>query len=85
MKFSGRTAGNLGIGVFNAVTQNVSATLRNRSTGNDSTVITEPLTNYNIIVLDQALKNRSYVTFTNTNVLRRGATRMRESCASLLS
>jgi hypothetical protein len=28
------------------------------------------MTNYNIVVLDQALKGRSYVTFTNTNVLR---------------
>ncbi|MBO9201455.1 MULTISPECIES: DUF5916 domain-containing protein [Niastella] len=72
VKFSGRTAGNLGIGVFNAVTENVKATLRNRGTGKDSTVITEPLTNYNIVVIDQALKNRSYITFTNTNVLRNG-------------
>ena len=72
VKFSGRTAGNLGIGVFNAVTENVKATLRNRGTGKDSTVITEPLTNYNIVVLDQALKNRSHITFTNTNVLRNG-------------
>jgi hypothetical protein len=75
VKFSGRTASNLGVGVFNAVTENVSATLRNRSTGKDSTVSTEPLTNYNIIVLDQALKNRSYITFTNTNVLRNGRER----------
>lgn len=75
VKFSGRTANNLGIGVFNAVTENVRAKLRNRSTGKDSTVITEPLSNYNIIVLDQALKNRSYVTLTNTNVLRNGGER----------
>lgn len=75
VKFSGRTAGNLGIGVFNAVTENVNAVLRNRSTGKDSLVSTEPLTNYNIIVLDQALKNRSYITFTNTNVMRNGEAR----------
>lgn len=70
VKFSGRTANNLGIGIFNAVTENVRAQLRNRGTGKDSIVITEPLANYNIIVLDQALKNRSYITFTNTNVMR---------------
>jgi hypothetical protein len=75
VKFSGRTAGNLGIGVFNAVTENVKATLRNRATGKDSTIVTEPLANYNIIVLDQALKNRSYITFTNTNVVRNGQLR----------
>jgi hypothetical protein len=70
VKFSGRTPNNLGIGIFNAVTENVKALLRNRATGADSVVITEPLSNYNIIVLDQALKNRSYITFTNTNVWR---------------
>jgi hypothetical protein len=75
VKFSGRTANNLGIGIFNAVTENVKARLHNWGTGNDSTVITEPLSNYNIIVLDQALKNRSYITFTNTNVLRNGQER----------
>jgi len=72
VKFSGRTGNNLGIGIFNAVTENVRAKLRNRYTGKDSSVSTEPLTNYNIIVLDQALKNRSYITLTNTNVLRNG-------------
>ncbi|OQP57498.1 DUF5916 domain-containing protein [Niastella populi] len=72
VKFSGRTANNLGIGIFNAVTENVKARLRNRNTGKDSSVTTEPLTNYNIIVLDQALKNRSFITLTNTNVLRNG-------------
>ena len=33
---------------------------------------TEPLANYNIIVFDQALKGRSSLTFTNTNVMRNG-------------
>lgn len=72
VKFSGRTKNKLGIGIFNAVTQPVRARLRDRATGKDSVVITEPLANYNIIVLDQAFKNRSYVTLTNTNVLRNG-------------
>ncbi len=72
VKFSGRTRNNLGIGFFNAVTEPVNARFRNKNTGKDSVISTEPLTNYNIIVLDQALKNRSYITFTNTNVLRNG-------------
>ncbi len=72
VKFSGRTSNNLGIGIFNAVTEAVRAKVHNKYNGNDSTIITEPLANYNIIVLDQALKNRSYITFTNTNVLREG-------------
>ena len=75
IKFSGRTRNNLGIGIFNAVAQPVKAKLRNRISGMDSTILTETLTNYNVFVLDQALKNRSYVTFTNTNVLRDGTER----------
>jgi len=74
-KFSGRTKGNLGIGILNAVSAPMHAKIRNLVTGADSSILTEPLTNYNIIVLDQALKNRSSVSFTNTNVLRRGNTR----------
>lgn len=72
LKFSGRTKNNLGIGIFNAVTQPVYAKLRNNTSGKDTSVLTEPLTNYNVIVFDQALKNRSYITFTNTNVIRNG-------------
>ena len=74
-KFSGRNPGKLGVGIFNAVTAPMHAKLHNRITGKDSTIETEPLANYNIIVLDQALKGRSSVTFTNTNVLRNGSNR----------
>jgi len=72
IKFSGRTKDKLGIGIFNAVTEPVHAKLHNRVTGKDTFLLTEPLTNYNIFVLDQALKNRSYITLTNTNVIREG-------------
>lgn len=75
IKFSGRTKKKLGIGVFNALTAPMKATLRNNNTKQDTTIQTEPLTNYNIIVLDQGLKGRSSVTFTNTNVSRRGEAR----------
>ena len=74
-KFSGRTKNNLGIGVFNALTVPMYAKIEDLSTGKDSSILTEPLTNYNIIVLDQALKNRSSISFTNTNVLRKSNTR----------
>lgn len=72
IKFSGRTRSNLGIGIFNAVTEPENARLLDRSTGITSQIRTEELTNYNVIVLDQALKNRSSITFTNTNVMRDG-------------
>ena len=74
-KFSGRTKGNLGIGIFNAVTAPMYARISKLATGQDSSILTEPLTNYNIIVLDQALKHRSSIGLTNTNVLRKGNSR----------
>jgi hypothetical protein len=75
LKFSGRDPNKLGVGVFNAVTAPMEAILRNRVDGRDSSILTEPLANYNILVLDQALKNRSSLTFTNTNVVRNGSAR----------
>ncbi len=71
-KFSGRTRKKLGIGIFNALTAPMDAKIHNRVTGKDSVIRTEALANYNIIVLDQAFKGRSFITFTNTNVLRNG-------------
>jgi hypothetical protein len=75
VKFSGRTKKKLGIGIFNAVTAPAKAVINSNITGRDSSILTEPLTNYNILVLDQAFKGRSYLTFTNTNVMRNGAAR----------
>lgn len=75
LKFSGRTRKKLGIGVFNALTAPMYATIKDKSTGEMTKIQTEPLANYNIIVLDQALKGRSYITFTNTNVIRSGGNR----------
>lgn len=71
-KFSGRTAGGLGIGVFNAVTQKMFAEVQDTVTGIKRQVETSPLTNYNVFVLDQTLKNNSSVSFINTNVSRGG-------------
>ena len=71
-KLSGRTRNNVGIGIFNAVTAPMKAKLRNNATGKDTSILTEPLTNYNVIVIDKALKGRSSLTYTNTNVLRQG-------------
>ncbi len=67
-KISGRTSSNLGIGVFNAMTSNTYAVLKDSVTGNEREVMVQPFTNYNIIVLDQILKNNSYISFINTNV-----------------
>ncbi|WP_205504139.1 DUF5916 domain-containing protein [Rufibacter psychrotolerans] len=69
-KISGRTNKGLGIGFFNAVTRNTFATLRSERVQEEFKVLTDPATNYNVLVLDQTLPNTSYVTLTNTNVTR---------------
>ncbi len=70
-KISGRTQKGLGIGFFNAVTRRMDAIVEDDK-GNRRFIETQPLTNYNILVLDQSLKNNSYVSFINTSVLRKG-------------
>jgi hypothetical protein len=74
-KLSGRTKNNIGIGVFNAITAPMKARLTNTLNNKDTIIETEVLTNYNVFVLDKALKNRSSVTFTNTNAMRQGNAR----------
>jgi hypothetical protein len=69
LKLSGRTNNGLGLGLFNAVTDNTYAVIRD-SVGNERKLLTEPLTNYNIIVFNQQLKGNSNVYFINTNVIR---------------
>ena len=73
-KVSGRTASGLGVGIFNAVSNDIYATVQDSTTGVRRDVLTQPLTNYNIVVLDQSLKNNSYVSLVNTNVTRAGST-----------
>ncbi|MDQ2794381.1 MAG: carbohydrate binding family 9 domain-containing protein [Bacteroidota bacterium] len=73
-KVSGRTASGLGVGIFNAVSNNVYATVQDSTSGTRRDVLTQPFTNYNIVVLDQSLKNNSYVSLVNTNVTRVGST-----------
>ena len=71
-KVSGRTSGGFGLGVFNGLTGMMKARIVNEETGASREVVTSPLTNYNVIALDQSLKNNSYVSLINTNVLRQG-------------
>ena len=73
-KVSGRTSKGLGIGVFNAVSAASYAVLQDSLDGRQRRVLTQPLTNYNIVVLDQSLPHNSYVSLINTNVTRAGST-----------
>ncbi len=75
LKLSGRTNKKLGIGVLNAITERTFATVTDTITGNRREVEVEPLTNYNIVVLDQQFNNNSSVSLINTNVLRNGGFR----------
>lgn len=71
-KLSGRTKNGLGIGILNAITQPMYAVLETNDGKDRRKVQTSPLTNYNVMVFDQTLKNNSSVSFINTNVLRDG-------------
>ncbi|GAA4375649.1 DUF5916 domain-containing protein [Hymenobacter koreensis] len=73
-KVSGRTSKGLGIGLFNAVSKEAHAEVANEATGESRRITTQPLTNYSIAVLDQSLKNNSFVSLINTNVTRGGRT-----------
>ncbi|MCC6691422.1 MAG: carbohydrate binding family 9 domain-containing protein [Bacteroidia bacterium] len=69
-KISGRTKGNLGIGFFNATSTPANAIIIDTLTSKERSLLTAPLTNYNVMVFDQAIKNNSYISFINTNVYR---------------
>jgi hypothetical protein len=70
-KISGRTQQGLGIGILNAVTNDTWAVIR-KNDGSHRRILTEPLTNYNIFIFDQQLKNNSDIFLVNTNVTRNG-------------
>lgn len=72
LKISGRTSKNLGIGFFNAVTSETLAVIEDTIAGRTREIVTEPLANYNILVLDQRFAQNSSVTLINTSVLREG-------------
>ena len=66
-KISGRNTKGLGIGLFNGMTTNTWGILEDTLNGNSRRIMTQPFTNYNVLVFDQNLKNNSYVTLINTN------------------
>ncbi len=71
-KISGRNRSGLGIGIFNAIGQHTEAVITDSLSGKQRRVVTAPLTNYNVLVFDQNLKNQSSLSLTNTNVWRKG-------------
>ncbi|RTY93077.1 hydrolase [Flavobacterium sp. RSP46] len=72
VKISGRTEKGLGIGFLNAVTEKTKATILNNDTGQIRKEVIEPLTNYNLFVVDQRFNQNSSVSFINANTTRNG-------------
>ncbi len=68
-KISGRTPSGTGLGFFNAIEGETYATIEDAE-GGEREFLTGPLTNYNVMVVDQNLKNNSYISLINTNVMR---------------
>jgi hypothetical protein len=68
VKISGRTENGLGVGFFKCYNWKTFATITNTNTATSRKRGIEPLTNYNVIVLDQRFRQNSSVSFINTNV-----------------
>ncbi len=75
IKVTGRTKKGLGIAVLNAITKKTEATIRDSLSGEKYNIVTEPLDNYNVLVVDQEFNKNSSIGLTNTNVLREGSFR----------
>lgn len=69
IKISGRDNNGLGVGIFNAITNNTYAVIED-SVGKTRRILTEPITNYNVVVFDQQLKNNSSFYLMNTNMIK---------------
>lgn len=74
-KISGRNSKKLGVGFFNAMTANTFATIRDPE-GRTRRYLTDPFSNYNMLVFDQIIGRNSYVNVSNTNAFTPFTTRM---------
>ena len=83
-KISGRNDKGLGIGFFNAVTGPEYATITDTLHKSNRRFQTDPLTNFNIIVLDKALKYNSSISFINLSTLRSGKEHYDANVSSLM-
>lgn len=81
IKISGRTKSGLGIGVLNAITEKTTVNILDLKNGEIRSEI-EPLSNYNVLVLDQRFHKNSSVSFVNTNLTRNS--RFRDANVSAL-
>ena len=70
-KISGRSEEGWGVGFFNAITRNTYAEIQDTILNEKNQQLIEPITNYNMLVLDKSFNQSSFVTFINTNVARK--------------
>lgn len=73
IKVSGRTKKGLGVGFLNSITERTYATITDTVSETIRKKMIEPITNYNVFVLDQVFNGNSSVSLINTNVLRDGS------------
>lgn len=66
-KISGKGKNGLGIGFLNGMSKKTYAQIKDTASGLIRKYLTQPFTNYNVFVVDQALKNNSFISLTNTN------------------
>ncbi len=70
-KISGRNSSGLALGVFNAITNEMYSIFK-KSDGGIEKVLTEPFTNYNVLVADKTLGKGKSIYLMQTSVLRNG-------------
>ena len=68
-KVSGRSSKGLGLGMLNAISLPSRAEIKDTITGQTRKVLIQPLTNYNVAVIDKSLKNNSYISLINSNMM----------------
>jgi hypothetical protein len=68
-KLSGRTRDGWGLGFLNSISLPAYGILSDTISGSKRKVLTQPLTNYNVSVIDRTLKNNSYISLINTNIM----------------
>lgn len=69
-KITGTSASGLSVGFLNAMTLNTLALIEDTITLSQRKVSVQPFTNYNVLALNKALENNSYISFVNTNLMR---------------
>lgn len=73
VKITGRNRKGLGIGFLNAITDVTEAEIFNNVSGETRNVLTEPLTNYNMLVFDQQYGSNSSIALVNASTIRNGS------------